>query len=51
MNKSDLIDALSTKAGLHEKTASEIVNIVMDGFTDTLRKGGRIEIRDSAASA
>ena len=45
MNKSDLIDALSTKEGLHEKTASEVVNMVMDGFTDALRKGGRIEIR------
>ena len=45
MNKSNLIDVLSTKEGLHEKTASEIVNIVMDGFTDALRKGGRIEIR------
>jgi len=45
MNKSGLIDALSTKEGLHEKTASEVVNMVMDGFTDALRKGGRIEIR------
>ena len=45
MNKSDLIDALSTKEGLHEKTATEIVNMVTDGFTDALRKGGRIEIR------
>lgn len=45
MNKSGLIDALSTKEGLHEKTAAEIVNMVMDGFTDALKKGGRIEIR------
>ena len=45
MNKSGLIDALSTKEALHEKTAAEIVNMVMDGFTDALRKGGRIEIR------
>ena len=45
MNKSDLIDTLSTKENLTEKNASEIINIVFDGFTDTLRKGGRIEIR------
>jgi integration host factor subunit beta len=45
MNKSDLIDALSTKENLTENNASEIVNMVFDGFTDTLKKGGRIEIR------
>ena len=45
MNKSDLIDALSTKENLSEKNAIEIVNLVFDGFTDTLKKGGRIEIR------
>ena len=46
MNKSDLIDALSTKENLSEKNASEIVNLVFDAFTDTLKKGGRrIEIR------
>jgi integration host factor subunit beta len=45
MNKSDLIDALSTKENLTEKNASEIINIIFDGFTDALKKGGRIEIR------
>ena len=45
MNKSDLIDALSTKENLSEKNASEIVNLVFDGFTHTLMEGGRIEIR------
>ena len=45
MNKSDLIDALSTKEILTEKNASEIINMVLDGFTDALKKGGRIEIR------
>jgi len=45
MNKADLIDALSTKENLTEKNASEIVNMVFDGFTDMLKKGGRIEIR------
>ena len=45
MTKSDLIKALSTKENLPDKNAFEIVNIIFDGFTDTLKKGGRIEIR------
>ena len=45
MNKSGLIDALSAKENLTEKNSSEIVNMVFDGFTDTLKKSGRIEIR------
>ena len=45
MNKSDLINAISTKENLSDKNTSEIVNLVFDGFTDTLKKSGRIEIR------
>jgi integration host factor subunit beta len=45
MNKSDLIEVISLKESLTEKNASEIVNLIFDGFTDTLKKGGRIEIR------
>ncbi|MFH2120613.1 MAG: HU family DNA-binding protein [Pseudomonadota bacterium] len=45
MNKSDLIDAISLEENLTEKNASEIINLIFDGFTDTLKKGGRIEIR------
>jgi integration host factor subunit beta len=45
MNKSDLIDAISLKENLTDKNASEIVNLLFDGFTDALKKGGRIEIR------
>ena len=45
MNKSDLIDVLSLKENLTENNASEIINLIFDGFTDTLKKGGRIEIR------
>jgi len=45
MNKSDLITALSKKENLTEKLATEIVNLVFDGFTDVLKNGGRIEIR------
>ena len=45
MNKSNLIDALSAKENLTEKNAFEIINLIFDGFTDVLKKGGRIEIR------
>ena len=45
MNKSDLISTLSLKEQLSEKNASEIVNMIFDGFTDALKNGGRIEIR------
>ena len=45
MNKSDLIAALFTKENLTHNNASEIVNLIFDGFTNKLKKGGRIEIR------
>ena len=45
MNKADLIEALAVKEGLQGKEAYTIVNLIFDGFTDTLKKGGRIEIR------
>ena len=44
-NKSDLIDVLSKKENLTEKLATDIVNLVFDGFTDALKNGGRIELR------
>ena len=45
MNKADLIEALAVKEGVKEKDAYTIINLIFDGFTDTLKKGGRIEIR------
>ena len=45
MNKSDLINALSTKENLTEKNAIEIVNMIFDSFTNALKKGARIELR------
>ncbi|MCG6535435.1 MAG: integration host factor subunit beta [Syntrophales bacterium LBB04] len=45
MNKSDLIATLSKKNNLTEKQSTEIVNLIFDGFTDTFKQGGRIEIR------
>ena len=45
MNKSGLIEELSRKENLTEKKAIDLVNLVFKGFTDELRKNGRIEIR------
>jgi integration host factor subunit beta len=45
MNKSGLIEALSKKEGLTEKKAIDVVNLIFKGFTEELRKNGRIEIR------
>lgn len=45
MNKSGLIEALAKKENLTEKKAIDIVNLIFKGFTDELKRGGRIEIR------
>jgi integration host factor subunit beta len=45
MTKSDLIAALAAKEKLTEKMAAETINLIFNGFTDTLKKGGRIEVR------
>jgi len=45
MNKSDLIAALAGKENLTDKQATDTINLVLNGFTDTPKNGGRIEIR------
>ena len=45
MTKSDLITDLAEKESLGSQEASDIVNMMFDGFTNTLKKDGRIEIR------
>jgi integration host factor subunit beta len=45
MNKSDLIGTLAEKEGLTDKEATDIINLIFDGFTNTLKMNGRIEIR------
>jgi len=45
MTKSDLIAALAAKEKLTEKMAIEIINLIFNGFVDTLKKGSRIEVR------
>jgi integration host factor subunit beta len=45
MNKADLIEELAVIEGLKVNEAFTIVNLIFNGFTDTLKKGGRIELR------
>jgi len=45
MTKLDLIEALAVKEKLTAKQATDIINQIMKGFTDTLEKGDKIEIR------
>lgn len=45
MNKSDLITALAAKKKLTEKKATEIINVIFNGFIDTMKNDNRIEIR------
>lgn len=45
MTKSDLITTLSAKEKLSTKIAADIINMIFNGFADTLKKGDRIEIR------
>ncbi|HWI41121.1 MAG TPA: HU family DNA-binding protein [Verrucomicrobiae bacterium] len=45
MNKSELIDSLSTSRNLPAKKAEEIVNTIFDSLTLAMTTGERIEIR------
>jgi integration host factor subunit beta len=45
MNKSDIIVALADKENLTEKQSIEVINLIFNGFKDSLKKGDRIEIR------
>lgn len=45
MNKSSLIEALASKEKLTEKAATDIINLIFQGFIEALKKGDRIEIR------
>ena len=45
MNKLDLIEALAAKENLSDKQATDIINLIFNGFTDALKKGCGIEIR------
>jgi len=45
MTKSDFIAALANKEKLTDKQATDIINQILGGFRDSLKKGDRIEIR------
>lgn len=45
MNKSELMAELASRENITEKLAIEIVNMIFDGFTESLLNGERIEIR------
>ena len=45
MTKSDLIAALAAKEKRTEKMATDTINLIFNGFADTLKKGSRIEVR------
>src|SRR5210317_1306276 len=45
MNKSELVEALDNEKNLTYKKSEEIVNIIFDSMSETLTRGGRIEIR------
>jgi len=45
MNKAGLIEELAVIGGVTEKEAYTIVNMIFDGFTKTLKEGGRVELR------
>lgn len=49
MNKSDLITELVKKEKMTETNATKVINLIFDGFTETLKKGGRIELRGFGA--
>ena len=46
MNKSDLIEAVAQKLpNLTSRDVEAVVNVIFDSMSDSLRTGGRIEIR------
>lgn len=44
MNKSELIDAISSKSGLTKADSSRALTALIDSVTDTLSSGGNVAI-------
>lgn len=44
MNKQDLIGLVSEKAGISKKESEAAVNSMITGITDTLAKGGKVQL-------
>ena len=49
MVKSELIERLSNRAGITLSKAEELIDLFFDSMSDTLCKGGRVEIRGFGA--
>jgi integration host factor subunit beta len=45
MNKSELIDELSTRMALHPKKAEALVNSILNSMVYTMKRKQRVEIR------
>ncbi|MBM4370637.1 MAG: integration host factor subunit beta [Deltaproteobacteria bacterium] len=46
MTRSELIEAVAAKAEITKDKAALVVSCILDGMTDALRQGERIEIRN-----
>ena len=44
VKKGDLIDHVAERAGLKKREATEVVDAVIDGITETLADGGRVQL-------
>jgi DNA-binding protein HU-beta len=44
MNKQDLVNLVAEKADLSKKDSEAAVAAVIDGITDTLAKGGKVQL-------
>ncbi|UCG11327.1 MAG: integration host factor subunit beta [Deltaproteobacteria bacterium] len=45
MNKSQLIERVAQNEGITVKDSASVVSVVFDTITESLAKGGRVEIR------
>jgi len=44
MNKSDLIQAVASRSGLTKKDSGSVVDAIIDGITDSLAKGEKVQL-------
>lgn len=44
MNKSDLIEMVAEKAGITKKDSEKAVTAILEGITDTLAKGDKVQL-------
>ncbi|MDD5476132.1 MAG: integration host factor subunit beta [Syntrophales bacterium] len=45
MNRSDLIKTLAAKEDLTERKAKEVISLIFEGFRDSLKSCGTMEVR------